>query len=126
MLGDFNNAEFIELVQDLMQDAPLATILHYEGPEVYNSATLKNERPVPTRTPARIGFIGSKVTQAAFDRQVEDESFSENKVAFLDYRGDLNTLDKIEVPNMGTYTVTGISSINPLGVVIYQKVKISK
>ena len=118
--------EFIELVAELMEEASSATLYIYTS-RTYDPSTLSNTldhlRPEPS---CKTVFVApQESTQIQYEREITSEDFTEHRVCLVDYRGDIKTMDKIDTA-LGEYYVTGVVAVAPLGVIIYQRLKISR
>ena len=124
-MAEFDSQEFIELVAEMMADAPSAQISN-NPTAVYNVSTLRVEGGMLVPHNTKIVFTApQKSTQVEFEREIAVEDFKEHVVALIDYAGEVDTGWDIDT-TIGKFVITGVIAIRPLGVVICHRVRLSR
>lgn len=118
--------EFIDLADELFEDGADGT-LTFVSSGAYNPTTLAAVVNTTGPYPTKVVFVApQQSTQIEFEQEVKNEDYLEHKVALLSYRDEINLGGILEVPGVGKFTITGKVAANPLGITIFQRVKVSR
>lgn len=126
MTAASTSQEFIDLADELFADGADG-VLTFVSSGAYNPVTLTADINTRGPYPTKVVFVApQQSTQIEFEQEVKNEDYLEHKVALLSYRDEINLGGFLEVEGVGKFTITGKVEANPLGITIFQRVKVSR
>lgn len=123
MAVNFDSAEFIEIVDELMQDGAPGVVQLLAG-ATYDPTTLTFVDVGPTNTNCRVVFVAPSESNLT-DYEIEDKDINstEKKWAIISYRGELPSDASLSVLGK-VYLIRALIDVNPLGQTLYHRVKL--
>lgn len=126
MSAQSESEEFIALAEEMFEDGADGVLL-FDVSGAYNPETLTTDVNPSTPIPCKVVFIApQQSTQVEFEQEIKNEDYIEHKVAMVDYRGEVDTGGILDVEGVGRFYITGKIAVNPLGITIFHRLKVSR